>query len=74
MNPDITVPPGLITWFGEFPEELGGPCTHPCNHKHKEVIAWGPTLEKYEQVLCKVCKCRGWRRPRGAADFRMVIS
>lgn len=46
--------PGEIHWFkGERPAPVVGPCPHAkCKHLGQGVIAWGPSLERYELVEC----------------------
>jgi hypothetical protein len=61
--------PGEIHWFkGERPLPVLGPCPHDCKHLGQGVIAWGPTLERYELVECGIssdtegcaASCRAW--------------
>ena len=73
MKPEITVLPGIIYWYdGYQPVELGDPCVHSCAHAFHEVIAWGPTVDKYELIRCQLCECRGWRSPGQKMTFRLV--
>lgn len=69
--------PGEITWFdgwGSIP--IAGLCTHAgCKHQFTSVIAWGPSLDRYELIRCggwkddepEDCKgdCRAWVDSRG---------
>lgn len=71
--------PGEITWFkgrGSLP--IAGPCMHAeCHHLGQSVIAWGPSLDRYELVSCgslnhddespSDCagRCRAWVDSRG---------
>lgn len=71
--------PGQIHWFaGEGPAPVLGPCPHTsCQHWGHGVIAWGPSYERYELVVCgsinpadesdKDCamRCRAWIDERG---------
>lgn len=62
--------PGEINWFkGEGPAPVIGPCPHTdCRHLGQGVIAWGPTLDRYELVECGIAgsangcggHCRAW--------------
>lgn len=63
--------PGEIHWFkGEGPVPILGLCPHTCKHLGQGVIAWGPTMERYELVECGIreteepdaCagRCRAW--------------
>lgn len=62
--------PGDIRWFkGEGPAPVLGPCPHPCRHLGQGVIAWGPSMERYELVECGSradadggceARCRAW--------------
>lgn len=56
--------PGDIHWFkGEHPLPVLGPCPHTgCAHNGQGVIAWGPSLDRYELVEC------GSRAAAPAAD------
>lgn len=67
--------PGEIHWFkGEGPAPVIGPCPHTdCRHLGQSVIAWGPTLDRYELVECGIAgdahgcagRCRAWVDGRG---------
>lgn len=65
--------PGEIRWFsGEGPAPVLGPCEHNCQHWGQGVIAWGPTLDRYELVECGTrdddgcaARCRAWVDGRG---------
>jgi hypothetical protein len=71
--------PGEIHWFkGEGPAPVVGPCPHSsCKHLGQGVIAWGPSLERYELVQCGsirpadeadddcASRCRAWIDGRG---------
>jgi hypothetical protein len=63
--------PGDIQWFkGKGPTPVVGPCPHDCKHLGQGVIAWGPTMDRYELVECRIkhdeepdgCagRCRAW--------------
>lgn len=63
--------PGEIHWFkGEGPAPVLGPCPHDCKHLGQGVIAWGPSMERYELVECGIreeedpngcaARCRAW--------------
>lgn len=61
--------PGEIHWFkGETPRPVIGPCPHTaCKHLGHGVIAWGPSLDRYELVECGLpgdggcgAECRAW--------------
>lgn len=66
--------PGEIRWFkGEGPAPVLGPCPHSCKHLGQGVIAWGPTMDRYELVECGIrpsglggdntdcaAQCRAW--------------
>jgi hypothetical protein len=70
--------PGEIRWFkGERALPVLGPCPHTdCKHLGQGVIAWGPTLDRYELVECGSLNvppatddcgttCRAWVDGRG---------
>ncbi len=66
--------PGEIHWFkGEGPRPVLGPCPHAdCRHLGQGVIAWGPTLDRYELVECGTpdddgcaAQCRAWSDGHG---------
>ena len=65
--------PGEIRWFkGEGPASVVGPCPHDCKHWGQGVIAWGPSLDRYELVECGIpgdegcgAQCRAWVDGRG---------
>jgi hypothetical protein len=71
--------PGEIHWFkGYEPGRVAGPCVHAeCSHLGQGVIAWGPSMERYELVTCgsidaadespRDCasRCRAWSDDRG---------
>lgn len=66
--------PGEIRWFArEQPRPVIGPCPHEgCKHLGQGVIAWGPSLERYELVECGLpgddgCAgaCRAWTDGHG---------
>ena len=46
--------PGDIRWFAdEAPAPVLGPCPHTrCRHLGQGVIAWGPSMDRYELVEC----------------------
>lgn len=46
--------PGQISWFkGHGPLPVLGPCPHTnCQHWGQGVIAWGPSMDRYELVAC----------------------
>jgi hypothetical protein len=46
--------PGDIHWFKSHgPAPVLGPCPHTaCKHLGQGVIAWGPSMERYELVAC----------------------
>jgi hypothetical protein len=76
--------PGEIHWFsGEGPAAVLGPCPHAgCKHLGQGVIAWGPTLERYELVKCGTpgnvedgrCAgaCRAWVDGRGRVTSKWL--
>lgn len=70
--------PGEIRWFkGECPLPVLGLCPHTaCKHLGTGVIAWGPSLDRYELVECGSLNvpeadddcgtaCRAWVDGRG---------
>jgi hypothetical protein len=69
--------PGEIHWFkSEMPRPVIGPCPHTeCEHLGQGVIAWGPSMERYELVECGSGRkrvpgecnagCRAWIDGRG---------
>lgn len=71
--------PGEIHWFkDEIPLPVLGPCPHSqCKHLGQGVIAWGPSMERYELVECGsldpdaesdedcATHCRAWIDGRG---------
>jgi hypothetical protein len=67
--------PGEIHWFAkERPLPVLGPCPHvDCKHLGQGVIAWGPSMERYELVECGIAsdkegcaaRCRAWSDGRG---------
>jgi len=66
--------PGEIHWFKrEQPLPILGPCPHTtCKHLGQGVIAWGPTLDRYELVECGIrgdggcaATCRAWSDGQG---------
>jgi hypothetical protein len=63
--------PGEITWYaGHGPQPVLGDCDHACAHHLQAVIAWGPSLDRYELVRCDVpygCNrtCRAWANGHG---------
>lgn len=71
--------PGEVTWFKRHgPAPVLGPCPHvECQHLGTGVIAWGPSMERYELVACGsinradespsdcASRCRAWSDGRG---------
>lgn len=71
--------PGEITWFKRYgPAPVLGPCPHAaCKHFGQGVIGWGPSMERYELILCGsidlldesdsdcASTCRAWADSRG---------
>ncbi len=67
--------PGEITWFkGTGPRPVLGACPHvSCSHAAQSTVAWGPSLERYELVVCDMPRtgagcagsCRAWVDGRG---------
>lgn len=67
--------PGEITWFKDkHPLPVLGPCPHHnCSHSVQSTIAWGPSMDRYELVVCDMprtgagcaCTCRVWVNGRG---------
>lgn len=64
--------PGEISWFSGYgPAAVHGPCPHGgCAHWGRSVIAWGPSLGRYELVQCDqadgcATSCRAWVDGRG---------
>jgi hypothetical protein len=71
--------PGGIHWFAsECPRPVLGPCPHAaCQHLGQGVIAWGPSMDRYELVECGSINpadeadddcagtCRAWVDGRG---------
>lgn len=71
--------PGEISWFArEAPRPVLGACPHPeCKHLGQGVIAWGPSMDRYELVACGspdpadesdadcASTCRAWVDSRG---------
>jgi hypothetical protein len=46
--------PGEIHWFSSYgPLPVIGSCPHSdCKHLGTGVVAWGPSMERYELVAC----------------------
>lgn len=70
--------PGEISWFKSYgPLTVVGACPHDCKHMGTGVIAWGPSMERYELIECGMpgdtivgsdeCagRCRAWTDSRG---------
>ena len=64
--------PGEIHWFrGYAPSPVLGACPHlGCRHHAQSVIAWGPSLDRYELVQCDIPEhcdggCRAWSDGHG---------
>ncbi len=67
--------PGEITWFkGCGPLPVLGPCPHTsCSHVVLSTVAWGPSMNRYELVVCDMPRtgagcagnCRVWVDERG---------
>lgn len=72
--------PDEISWFAGYgPAPVLGPCPHAtCKHLGQGVIAWGPSLDRYELVECGsinpadeadndcASHCRAWVDGKGA--------
>lgn len=72
--------PGEVSWFhGHAAAPVIGPCPHSgCKHLGTGVIAWGPSMDRYELVACGsidpadesdsdcAMTCRAWVDDRGA--------